>query len=95
MRDIYKSEFNLDLMQQSTSRTDKFKNCSHKGISIGDLVIVKEDNTKRNHFPLCKVVKIEQNSLGEVVACKLLKGASREIISRHSSRIIPILNSSF
>ena len=80
-------------MQQSTSRTDKLKNCSHKGISIGDLVI-KEDNTKRNHFPLCKVVEIEQNSLSEVVACKLLKGASREIISRHSSRIKLILNSS-
>ena len=91
LKKIYQDEFDFNLLSQSTSHQGRYRSVNHKSVSVGDIVILKEDNTKRNYFPMCRVLSVEKNSLGEVVSCKLLKGSTGETISRHSSRIIPIL----
>ena len=39
-----------------------------------------------------RVLSVEKNSLGEVTAARIRKGDTREIVYRHSTTLIPLLN---
>ena len=48
---------------------------------------------KRYHYPMGKVQRVEQNSLGEVTAVYVLKGTSGETVYRHVTSLILLLPS--
>ena len=55
-------------------------------------MLLKEDFTKPNEYPLCKVLSLQTNSLQEVTGVTLKKGKTGEVIHRHISRIIPLFS---
>ena len=91
LRNIYSDEFLGTLMSQAVDRKDRYKPVSHKGLEVGDIVLLKEANTKPNHYPLGIIKQTVTNDIGEVTGALVMKGRSREIVKRHSSTIIPML----
>ena len=89
---IYQDEFLSNLMQQAIDRKDRFKPVSHKKLKLNDIVLMKEDNTKRVNFPLGIVKSLIGNELGEVTAVTVKKGKTGEILKRHVSSLIPVLS---
>ena len=53
--------------------------------------MLKEVNTKPNHYLLALVKETVVNDLGEITGAIVFKGKSRELVKRHSSTIIPLL----
>ena len=78
-------------MNQATNDSNRYKPVTHKGLKIGDIVLIKEVNYKPSNYPLAIEKSLQVNDLGEVTGATLLKGSTREMIKRHSSTIIPIL----
>ena len=94
LKKIYESEFLQTLIKQATNEKKRYVPCSHKNLKIGDVVIIKEENTKIHHYPMGIVTDILVNHNGEVTGATILKGKTREVTKRHSSNIIPILSPS-
>ena len=88
---LYNDEFIPHLIQQATDRKSRFEPKRHDKLMIGDVVLIKEENTKRTNLPLGIVEKITLNQLGEVTDTVLLKGSTKERIRRHPTVLIPIL----
>ena len=61
-------------------------------IKEGDVVLLKEVNTKPNHYPLGIVKKVVENDEGEITGAEVLKGKTKEYVKRHSSTLIPLLS---
>jgi hypothetical protein len=78
-------------MDQATCEKDKYKPVTHQKISVGDIVLMKEQYTKPTNYPMGLVKSVQINSLGEITGAEILKGTTREIVKRHSSAIIPLL----
>ena len=91
--ELYHKDFLVRLIEQAVSVKDRYKPVFHKSLNIGDIVILKEPNTKMNHYPMGLVKALQTNDLGEVTGATVLKGSSRELVKRHSSTIIPLLTS--
>ena len=91
--EIYHEEFLPSLMYQAINKKDRFKPVSHKALQIGDIVLLKEENTKRINFPLGIVKKIICNDLGEITDAEVKKGKTGETLKRHVTSLIPILSS--
>ena len=89
---IYEEEFFQTLMYQATNESDRYKPVTHHKLSIGDVVLVKENFMKRCNFPLARVTEITTNSANEVTDVTLIKG-NKETIKRHVSSVIPYLKS--
>ena len=72
LKKIYQDEFDFNLLSQSTSHQGRYRSVNHKSVSVGDIVILKEDNTKRNYFPMCRVLSVEKILLEKllVVSCE-------------------------
>ena len=62
----------------------------HKGLQVGDIVLLTEPLTKPVNYPMGIVESITINELGEVTRGKVRKGSKRELVDRHSSSLIPI-----
>ena len=62
-----------------------------KKLEKGDIVLIKEVNTKLQHYPMGIVKDVMTNENGEVTGATVLKGRTREITKRHASTLIPIL----
>ena len=90
---MYHSEFIGELIGHSVSEKDRFKPVEHNLISKGTIVLLKEDFTKPYNFPMWIVKDIIKNEMGEVTAAVIRKGSNREIVKRHSSTLIPLLDS--
>ena len=90
--EIYRDEFLSLLIQQAVNKKDRFKPVTHKKLQINDIVLLKEENTKRVNFPMAIIQKIIHNDLGEITAVEVKKGKSGETLKRHSSSIIPVLS---
>ena len=91
MTDIYHSEFLGNLIQQAVDKNDRFKPVPHTKLAVGNLVLLIEKNSKRNVYPMGRVVSVESNDLGEVTAARVLKGDSREVVYRHATSLILLL----
>ena len=91
--EIYANEFLPQLIHQATNIAERYAPKKHDQLKVGDIVIIKENMTKRANMPLAMVRDLTKNSLGEVTSVKLFKGGTREIVERHTSSLIPILES--
>ena len=91
---IYNQEMVTQLIEQATDRKDTYKKVHHNLLQVGDIVLMKEENTKPINYPLARVKSIRMNSLGEIVGAEVLKGASREVVRRHTTSLIPLLQRS-
>lgn len=91
LKDLYHKEFLSTLISQATNLKDRYQPVKHKSLAVGDLVLIKEDNHKPSNYPMAKIKSLQVNSLGEVTGAELVKGSSNDIIKRHSSRLIPLL----
>ena len=92
MLDLYSDELISTLVKQSTNLPNRYAPKKHTKLGVGDLVLIKEQFTKRAHLPMAIVRDIQTNSLGEVTAVTLKKG-NNELVTRHVSSLIPILES--
>ena len=88
---LYQDEFLGNLIHQATNVKDRYVPISHKTINPGDIVLLKEQHTKPNYYPLGLVKSVVRNSSGEVTEATILKGNSRELVRRHSSVLVPLL----
>ena len=87
----YQNEFLGTLMSQAVDRKDRYQPVHHKGLKKDDVVLLKEINTKPNHYPLAIVKEIIVNDLNEVTGAIVFKGKTRELVKRHASTLIPLL----
>ena len=88
----YHNDFLVNLINQAVSVKDRYKPISHKALNVGDVVIIKEPNTKLNNYPMGIVKDLQVNDCNEVTGATIFKGSTRELVKRHSSTIIPILS---
>ncbi|XP_068235640.1 uncharacterized protein [Palaemon carinicauda] len=88
---LYQEEFIANLIHQAVDVPDRYKPVTHNKISPGDIVLLKENFTKPNDYPMGVVKEIFTNTLGEVTGATILKGKTQELVKRHSSVIIPLL----
>ena len=91
MVEVYSREFLTHLISQAVDKKDRYKPVSHKSITVGDIVLLVELNTKRSNYPMGIVEKVNINQLGEATSAIVLKGHTREKVFRHSSSLIPLL----
>ena len=87
----YQEEFLKTLISQAVDRKNRDQPVPHKYIKPGDIVLLKEVNTKPNHYPLALVKETVVNDLGEITGAIVFKGKARESVKRHSSTIIHLL----
>ena len=90
---LYHDEFIPHLIQQATDKKSRFQPKVHKTLMVGDVVLIKEENTKRANLPLGIVEKVTTNQIGEVTDTLILKGSTKERIRRHPTVLIPLLQS--
>ena len=88
---IYQNEFLGTLISQAVDRKDRYKAVNHKYLRKGDIVLLKETNIKPNHYPLAIVKELVINDLNEVTGAIVFKGKTRELVKRHASTLIPLL----
>ncbi|XP_068231917.1 uncharacterized protein [Palaemon carinicauda] len=93
LNNIYHNEFLGNLLYQAIDRKDRYRPVSHALIKPGDVVLVKEEHTKRSNYPLGLVREVVSNDLGEVTQVTVLKGKTKKITKLHVSQIIPFLES--
>ena len=87
----YNEEFMLKLLDQSLDDKSRYKKVSHQGLEVGDIVLIKEQNTKPSSYPMARVEKVQLNESGESTGAIVIKGCNREKVKRHASCLIPIL----
>ena len=63
----------------------------HTKLQVGDLVLIKDQFVKPMSYPMAIVTKVCTNDLQEVTAAEVRKGSTREILKRHVSSLIPLL----
>ena len=78
--DLYHSEFVATLVHQAIDKKDRYKPVHHKVIKPGDIVLLVEKHQKRYNYPMAKVQRVETNSLDEVTAAYVYKGATKELV---------------
>mgnify|MGYP000226994671 CR=1 FL=1 len=89
---LYAEEFSANLQHQATNLKDRYLPVAHAALQKGDIVLINDKYTKPNHYPLCIVESVVENSIGETTEAVLRKGSSRELIRRHVNSIIPLLS---
>ena len=89
--DRYQEEFLGTLIAQAVDRKDRYYPVEHKTLRTGDIVLIKEINTKPHKYPLGVIKKTLTNDIGEVTGAIVMKGKTRELVKRHSSTLIPML----
>ncbi|XP_068224973.1 uncharacterized protein [Palaemon carinicauda] len=63
----YHSEFLGTLVSQAVDKKDRYRPAQQHNIKVGDIVLLKELNTKPSSYPIAIVQKLEVNSNGEVL----------------------------
>lgn len=90
--ELYNSEFLKTLIDQATNRDGRYKPVTPDHPRVGDLVLIKEEHTKRIDYPMARIKKVEFNYLNEINELVLLKGKTGEIVRRHPTAVIPLLS---
>ena len=90
LNEIYNEEFIADLSRQATNTPDKYRPVKHDRLEPGDVVLLKEPNTKCLNFPMGIVTDVTINSIGEVTKVDIRKG-NREKVQRHVNSLILLL----
>ena len=57
-------------------------------MTVGDVVLLTDKHLKQYQYPMGRVLKVEENELGEVTAAVVLKGDTREKVYRHVTSLI-------
>ena len=91
MISLYNKEFLSNLMVQATNCKEKYKPVNHKCLVAGDLVLLKEPLMKPVNYPMAIVRETVFNDLQEVTSVLVYKGATKELVKRHVTSIIPLL----
>ena len=89
--ELYNEQFLSQLLDQSIDQKNRYQTVKHEKLKPGDIVLLKEDNTKRINYPLAIVREVFENPLEEVTSVVAKKGKNRELVKRHVSSVIPIL----
>lgn len=89
--DTYHNEFLGTLIYQAVDRKDRYRPVTHKTLQVGDIVLLKEEYTKRSNYPLAIVLEIFINDLGEVTGAIIKKGKTGHKSKVHISQLIPFL----
>ena len=50
--DMYHKEFLGTLMQQAVDRGCRYRPVTHKSLNVGDIVLIREEHSKRSNYPL-------------------------------------------
>ena len=93
LKEIYHGEFISNLIKQSTDRSSRYVPVKHDKLHIGDLVLLKEVNTKPQNYPMGIVKQTIVNDIDECTDVIVYKGKTKEYVKRHVSSIIPLLTS--
>ena len=72
-------------------RKGRYRPVDHFPFAVGDIVLVKEENTKISNYPLGVIKEIFFNDIGEVTHAVVLKERTRQLSRLHSSNLIPYL----
>ena len=94
LQQIYHEEFLVQLMSQAIDKRDGYAPVSLKVLAPGDIVLLVEPLTKQSNYPLGVVKSVNVNDLGEVSSAIVMKGKTRELVYRHASSLIRLLQSS-
>jgi hypothetical protein len=92
LKTVYNNEFLVGLVNQATDRNSRYKPVTQRNISQGDIVLLNEDYTKAQKYPMGLVQGVQINSNGEVTCATVKKGQSGEIVKRHVTTLIPFLS---
>ena len=84
----YNETFVVNLLDQGIDRKGRYKRLPHYPLRIGDVVSIREENSKLINYPMGIVTEIHRNSLEEVTHVKVFKGSTRETVKRHVSQLI-------
>ena len=87
----YNQEFRITLMNQATDKKQRYSPVKHVKLSVGDIVLLRDDFCKQSQYPMAIVESVVTNSLGEVTAAYLFKGLTREKVFRHATSLILLL----
>ena len=82
------------LVAQAVDRRGRYTPVCYQQLNIGDIILLKEPNTKTINFPLGIIKEIEVNDLGETVGAVILKGRTQVLVKRHVTTLIPYLRKS-
>ena len=91
LMDIYHTEFLGNLMYQAVDRKGRYQPVSHHRIKVGDIVLIREEHTKRSNYPMGRVLEVITNDLNEVTQAKIKKGKSGQVNKIHVTQLIPLL----
>ena len=91
LREKYHSEFLGTLISQAVDKKDRYRPVTQQRIKVGDLVLLKDVHTKPNNYPMGLVKEIEFNSNNEATGAVILKGKTKELVKRHITTLIPLL----
>ena len=85
---IHHSEFLGTLVGQAVDKNDRYKSVAQKDLKVGDVVLLKEVNTKPNDYPLGMVKELQWNSNNEITGAVVRKGKTNECVKRHITTLI-------
>ena len=88
---LYHEEFLTNLIKQAVDVKDRYAPAHHEQIHPGDIVLIKDEFTKRYNYPLGRILSVVRNELGETTGAIVVKGNNREKVRRHSNTLIPLL----
>ena len=91
LMDIYHTEFLGNLMYQAVDRKGRYQPVSHHRIKVGDIVLIREEHTKRSSYPMGRVLEVITNDLNEITQAKIKKGKSGQVNKIHVTQLIPLL----
>lgn len=91
MLNLYREEFFSKLLEQAVDQKDRYCIKKHDLLHPGDVVLIKEKFQKSNDYPLALVKQTTINDLGEVTSAILKRGDTGEVVHRHASTLIPLL----
>ena len=91
LMDLYHNEFLQTLLGQAVDRKGRYRPVDHLPLAVGDIVLIKEENTKISNYPLGVIKEIFLNYIGEVTHAVVLKERTRQLSRLHSSNLIPYL----
>ena len=89
--ELYHGEFLQTLLDQATDRKNRYRPVTHQCVKPGDIVLIKEDNTKMNNYPMGRIKETFLNDIGETTHATVLKGRTKQICKLHVTQLIPYL----
>ena len=88
---VYYEEFLTSLITQATDKRVRYKPVYHKRLAVGDIVLLVEPFTEQQNYPMGIIREVTVNELGEVTSALVFKGKTRELVTRHSTSLILLL----